>query len=120
MDDRGRTVVRLPGRVAVNSGMSWAPDGRSILLYDRAGGRYVVRDVTSGVESDLQRPPDAVRPMGWAGSRVVWLVGPPGDQRLVSTDRSGADPQPWMRLDIGDRPVESVQWSRDLGGTARD
>ena len=119
MDDRGRTVSRIPGRVAVNSAMSWAPDGRSILLYD-AAGRYVVRDVITGSESVLRRPTaDALRPMGWAGSRVVWLAGQPGAQRLVSTDRAGAEPRPWMRLDIGDRPVESVQWSQALTGRAR-
>jgi Tol biopolymer transport system component len=118
MDDRGRVVGRIPGRVAVNSDMSWAPDGRSILLYDRGAGRYVVGDVNDGSETVLQRPADAIRPMGWAGSRIVWLVGHPGDQRLVSTDRSGADPRQWMRLDIGGRPVESVQWSRALTGHA--
>lgn len=118
IDDRGRTVRRLQDRSPVNGHMSWAPDGQSILMYHQPSGRFVVARVDGEPESILEAPQDVSRPLGWAGIRIVWLVGPPGNQRLVTTDRTGADPQPWMRLEIGDRPVESVQWSRALTGRA--
>jgi hypothetical protein len=120
VDPRGRTVVRLGKGVAVNCGMSWSPDGRSILLYDRGSGRYVIHDVNDGSDTLLEAPADALRPLGWAGSRVVWLLGEPGDQRLVTTDQHGAAPTPWMRLDVGTNPVATVQWSWHLSGRAAD
>ena len=120
IDAHGRPVTQLRHRLAVNSGMSWSPDGRSILLYSRDTGRYSIRDVTNGSESFLPPPPGALRPLGWAGDRVVWLAGRPGDQSLISTDVTGTDPRPWMRVDAGDRPIETVQWSRDLSGRPSD
>jgi Tol biopolymer transport system component len=117
LDRRGREVGRLPGLSAVNASMSWSPDGRSILMYVQPSGRFVVHELDSGAESVLATPRDALRPLGWWGDRVVWLVGPAGGaQRLVSTDRTGHDPRPWMQLEVGDRAVETVQWSRDLTG----
>ena len=120
IDAHGRPVTQLRHRLAVNSGMSWSPDGRSILLYSRDTGRYSIRDVANGSESFLQLPPGALRPLGWAGDRVVWLAGRAGDQSLISTDVTGTDPRPWMRVDAGDRPIETVQWSRDLSGRPSD
>lgn len=117
---RGRTVRRLSDRSPVNGHMSWAPDGQSILMYHQPSGRFVVASVDGEPESVLEAPQDGSRPLGWAGTRIVWLVGPPGSQRLVTTDRTGADPRPWMRLEIGDRTAETVQWSRDLTGRATD
>ena len=58
--------------------------------------------------------------MGWAGSRVVWLSGQPGEQELVTTDMDGAAPQTWTRFDVGDLSVEDVEWSTDYAGTASD
>jgi hypothetical protein len=115
-DQRGRIVARLPRGHAVNQNMSWSPDGRSLLLYDEVSGRHLVRDVLGGSESALHPPAKVARTLGWSGSRVVWLVGQPGDQRLVTTDRAGANPQPWMRIDAGGRAIETVQWSWDLSG----
>jgi hypothetical protein len=121
LDGRGRTVRRLPDdRSPVNGHMSWAPDGRSILMYHQPSGRFVVASVDGEPESVLEAPGEVSRPLGWAGTRIVWLVGPPGKERLVSTDRTGADPRPWMRLEIGDPSVVSVQWSRALTGRAAD
>lgn len=116
VDEAGRRVQRIPDRSAVNSAMSWAPDGQSILMYDWKAARNVIRDLADGSETVLDRPAGAVRPLGWAGSKVVWLVGQPGDQRLVTTDRTGADRRPWMRLDVGRLAVETVEWSSDLSG----
>lgn len=116
LDRQGRAVARLPGSVGVNASMSWAPDGHSLLLFNRASGRFVIRDVTTGSESTLAPVAEAARPMGWAGSRVVWLVGQSGELRLITTDRTGKDWRPWMRLDAGDRAIESVQWSLALSG----
>jgi hypothetical protein len=115
-DNRGRPVVRLPDRSSVNSGMSWSPDGESILMYDGNSARYVIRNVSDGSETALTAPAEALRPLGWAGSRVVWLAGQPGHQRLISTDRAGGDPRPWMRIAAGSTPIQTVQWSRDLSG----
>jgi hypothetical protein len=36
---------------------------------------------------------------------------------MVTTDRHGADPRTWTRLDVS-APVEAVSWSRDLAGTS--
>ncbi|HEX7189528.1 MAG TPA: hypothetical protein VF423_15010 [Actinomycetes bacterium] len=119
-DVRGRMLHRLPDRRAVNNSMSWSPDGRLILLYDPGAVRFVVHDLESGSESVLEPPGDALRPLGWAGSRVVWLAGRPGDQRLVTTDQRGADPRTWTNLAVGSRVVETVTWSQTLAGTARD
>lgn len=121
LDGRGRTVQRtMADRSPVNGHMSWAPDGQSILMYHQPSGRFVVARVDGEPESVLEAPQDLSRPLGWAGTRIVWLVGQPGDQRLVTTDQTGRDPRPWMRLEIGDRAVETVQWSSDLSGTAAD
>ena len=120
LDAGGRTVDRIPDRSAVNGSMSWSPDGESILMYHWKAGKNVIRDVADGSDRVLEPPAEAVRPQGWAGSRVVWLVGQPGDQRLVTTDQAGADPRPWMRMEIGDVPVESVQWSRELSGRSTE
>lgn len=119
-DRRGRILHRLPDRRAVNSLMSWSPDGHRILLYLESKGRFVVRDLASGEEPVLEPPEDALRPIGWTGTRVVWLAGKPGDYQLLSTDQRGDDVRTWMRFDIGDRPITGISWSRDLSGTARD
>jgi hypothetical protein len=89
-------------------------------MYHQPSGRFVVARVDGEPESVLAAPRSGGRPLGWAGTRIVWLVGPPGNQRLVTTDRTGADLQPWTRLEIGDRSVASVQWSRALTGRAAD
>jgi hypothetical protein len=120
LDRRGRTVRRMQDRSPVNGHMSWAPDGQSILMYHQPSGRFVVARLDGEPESVLAAPRSGGRPLGWAGTRIVWLVGPPGNQRLVTTDRTGADLQPWTRLEIGDRSVASVQWSRALTGRAAD
>jgi hypothetical protein len=116
LDRDGRVVDGLGQRQGVNSGMSWSPDSHTLLLYDRNEGRYLVRDVTTGSERATTSPADALKALGWAGSRIVWLVGQPGSQRLVTTDQGGADLHLWMRIDAGDRPIETVQWSRELAG----
>lgn len=118
-DKRGRTVRRILERWAVNSGMSWSPDGESILMYARNSARFVISNVSDGSETDLTAPAGAIRPLGWAGSRVVWLVGQPGHQHLTSTDQAGGDPQQWMRIAEGSPPIQTVQWSRDLSGLPR-
>jgi Tol biopolymer transport system component len=115
-DQQGRIVARLPRGHAVNQNMSWSPDGRSLLLYDETSGRHLVRDVLGGSESALNPPAKVARTLGWVGSRVVWLVGLPGDQRLVATDRTGANPQLWMDIQTGDRAIATVQWSWDISG----
>lgn len=117
-DRNGVVALRVPGKSLTNSSMSWSPDGRSVLVYDRGAGEFSVVDTDTGEAMVLARPNDAVKPLGWAGARVVWLVGAAGNQRLVSTDRQGGDERTWMRLDVGDLPVETVQWTRDLAGTA--
>lgn len=114
----------------VNGSQSWSPDSRSLLVFDVELGGYVVQpvdDVVHPVDDDGQpvdggrrarvvAPPDATRPLGWAGDRVVWLAGEAGDQQLVTADLGGGDPETWLRFEVGDRPVESVTWSRDLSG----
>ena len=117
VDNDGRVVARLPHRVAVNGNQSWSPDGQSVLTYDRRAGRFVIDDLTTGDESVLPATgPDALRPLGWAGNRVVWLEGPVRDRRLVSTDRAGEDRRTWMRLEVGDRGIDTVQWSWAVSG----
>lgn len=115
-----RLVRRLPvGRQPVNAAMSWSPDARSLLVYERDSGTYFVTDVKSGSSSPITPPDGALRPLGWAGTRVVWLLGNPGETRLVTTSRSGGPARLWLRIDTGGRPVETVQWSRDLAGAPR-
>lgn len=63
-------------------------------------------------------PRGALQPLGWAGERVVWLVGEAGSQMLVTTDQQGAGAEVWCRLDVGGVPVESVTWSHALSGGA--
>lgn len=112
----GSPVVTLPGHL-VNGSMSWSPDGGSVLLYDEPAGTFRVGS-SDGSVSVVARPPDAFSAVGWAGSRIVWLAGTAGHQRLVTTDRAGGDVRDWLRFAVGARQVVSVQWSRGLGGTA--
>ena len=120
VDRDGHRLGRVPGLSAVNGSMSWSPDGRRLLLYDNPAGRFVTWDLDSGTARPLHQPAAAVKPLGWAGSRVVWLVGEVGDQQLVTTDDSGRDPRLWTRLDTRGRPIESVSWSTPLRGAAPD
>jgi hypothetical protein len=113
----GRAITRFPKRYAVNGSQSWSPDGSRILLYDGTEGRYVVRTLSTGEETSLGDNRILSVPVGWAGSRVVWLAGSPGDQRLVTTDGEGRDEQLWTRFDVGDRAVHTVSWSTTLAGT---
>jgi hypothetical protein len=99
--------------------MSWSPDGRLLLLYDAGRRQFVARDMEGRADSVLRRPRDAVMPLGWAGSRIVWLAGQVGEQQLITTDGTGGDPSPWIRLETNGLPIESVTWSSDLAGTAR-
>jgi hypothetical protein len=120
VDRRGRTVSRIPGLYVANGSMSWSPDGSHLLLYDANAGRFVIRDVDTGGTQVLKQPPDSVKPLGWAGSRVVWLTGNVGDQRLVTTGPRGFGPRLWTHLDTGGLPIEAVSWSTALSGSAAD
>ena len=121
VDPNGSRLDHLPGLSAVNGSMSWSPDGSRLLLYDAAPvGRFVTWDLDAGTARPLPRPAGAIKPLGWAGSRVVWLVGMVGDQRLVTTDGSGGDPRLWTRLDTHGLPIESISWSTPLRGAAQD
>jgi hypothetical protein len=113
----GQAVTRFPKRYAVNGEQSWSPDGSRILLYDRGVGRYVIRVFSTGAETTLGDNRIMTVPVGWAGSRVVWLAGTPGDQRLVTTDVDGGDERLWIRFDVGARAIETVSWSTALAGT---
>lgn len=115
-DRQGRRLRELPGRILANSSMSWSPDGQDLLMYRLDVGGFSIVSTDTARATRL-RPPDASsRPLGWAGDRVVWLVGDPGRQRLVTTDRDGGDQQPWMRLAVGGRSVDNITWSRALSG----
>lgn len=119
--DRRGTVQRALGqRYAVNSSMSWSPDGRLLLVYDPVAGDYEIVATDVGTTVVLHTPKAAQRPLGWAGERVVWLAGEPGEHRLVTTDQRGKDVRTWMAFDIGDRAIATVSWSRDLSGTAAE
>jgi len=100
----------------VNGSQSWSPDGRDVLGYDPRTRTFEVVPV-DGSEPRVVEPPDGTaRPLGWSGDRVVWLAGEPGTQRLVVADADGGDAETWLRFEVGDLPVESVTWSRDLSG----
>jgi hypothetical protein len=120
VDADGHSQAHIPGLSAVNGSMSWSPDGGRLLLYDDSGRRFVSWDVDDETARPLHLPADASKPLGWAGSRVVWLAGSVGDQRLVTTDVSGLDPRLWTRLDTRGLPIESVSWSTPLRGAAPD
>jgi hypothetical protein len=120
VDRQGRVLLELPRSYAVNSSMSWSPDGRLLLTRDRLAGGYQVVPIDGGATVVMRWPTDALRPLGWAGQRVVWLAGQPGDYRLVTTDQRGDDVRTWMRFEIGDRPIDTISWSRDLSGRASD
>jgi hypothetical protein len=116
VDTSGTTVRRFSAPSLANGSMSWSPDGRSLLAYDRLHGSFLLLDIDGEPSTRLAPPEDAVRPFGWAGDRIVWLAGDPGKQRLVTTDRNGADEHTWMRFDVGNRAVKTVTWSRALSG----
>jgi hypothetical protein len=113
----GQAVTRFPKRYAVNGGQSWSPDGTRILLYDQGAGRYVARTLSTGAETVLGDNRIMTVPVGWTGSRVVWLDGTPGDQRLVTTDIDGGDERVWIRFDVDDRAIDTISWSSALAGT---
>jgi hypothetical protein len=119
VDRGGRLLARFPRTSMVNGSQSWAPDGRSLLVYDGQGPTFTVRHLDGTAPTVLRAPPGAVRPLGWAGSRVVWLTGGAGRQRLVLADESAEHIETWMRFDIGTRSVEGATWSSALTGTVR-
>ncbi len=118
LDLDGRPVVNLEGHL-VNGSMAWSPDGTNLLLYTPQTGVYAIGSLEGSDPVAVPAPADTLSAVGWAGSRIVWLVGGAGDQRLVTTDRAGRGVRPWIRFDVGDLPVSAVQWSRDLGGVPR-
>jgi hypothetical protein len=120
VDLRGGLHARLRGARLVNGSQSWSPDGSRILVYDAVARRFLVDDVDGTRRAALPAPRGALRPMGWAGSRVVWLNGPPGAQSLLACDLEGQDCRTWMRFDVGDVGVEGVTWSAAYAGTAGD
>ena len=83
IDAHGRPVTQLRHRLAVNSGMSWSPDGRSILLYSRDTGRYSIWDVTNGSESLLRYRRARCGPL--AGQEVEWCGWPAGPATRASS-----------------------------------
>ena len=103
--DGQRLAVLVAGRPRSWSTKRPAAASRSASRRDRA-------DV-------LRAPADAVRPLGWAGSRVVWLTGAAGAQRLVLADESAEHTRDLDALRRRRRRVESVTWSTDLTGTVR-
>ena len=119
LDRRGNIRARLPDTSMVNGSQSWTPDSRSLIVYEKQGPTFSVRHLDGTAPTILRAPRAAVRPLGWAGSRVVWLTGAAGSQRLVScevrADRCGT----WVRFDVGAVGVESVTWATDLTGTVR-
>jgi hypothetical protein len=117
VDRQGRRLAKISGAYPVNGSMSWSPDGAQLLLYDPTAGRFFSRDDATGSMTRLHRPADALRPVGWAGSRIVWIAGPAGEQRLVTTDQGGHDRRLWTRLDTDGLPIEGISWSTALSGT---
>jgi dipeptidyl aminopeptidase/acylaminoacyl peptidase len=113
----GQAIARFPNRYAVNGSQSWSPDGSRILLYDQGVGRYVARTLVNGEETLLGDNRIMTVPVGWAGSRIVWLAGTPGHQRLVTTDGEGRGERLWTRFDVGDQAIDTVSWSSALAGT---
>ena len=120
VDRSGMALAEIPGRTITNGSMSWSPDGEDLLMYESASGIFAVVPVDGGSAVELTAPAPVAKPMGWTGDRVVWLVGEPGEQRLVTTDAEGGDVQPWVRLDLGGRVVDNSTWSRALTGAAVD
>ena len=119
LDRHGNVRARLPYTSMVNGSQSRTPDSRSLLVYDKQGPTFSVRHLDGSAPTVLRVPADAVRPLGWAGSRIVWLTGAPGAQRLVLADEESQHAETWMRFDVGAVPVEGVTWSTDLTGTVR-
>jgi hypothetical protein len=118
VDLRGELRARLRGARLVNGSQSWSPDGSRLLVYDSTAGRFSVRRADGTGTTPVRGPAGALRPLGWSGTHVVWLVGRPGGQRLVRCDTATA-PQcrTWMRFDVGTAGVEGVTWSSELTGT---
>jgi hypothetical protein len=119
LDRHGELRTRLRGAAMVNGSQSWSPDGRGLLVYDGHGPTFSVRHLDGTAPTILRAPRAAVRPLGWAGSRIVWLTGAAGAQRLVLADVSATHTETWMRFDVGAVSVESVTWSSALTGTVR-
>ena len=119
LDQQGELRTRLRAAGMVNGSQSWSPDGRAMLVYDGQGPTFSVRHLDGSAPTVLRAPAAAVRPLGWAGSRIVWLTGAPGSQRLVLADEESQHAETWVRFDVGAVPVEGVTWSTDLTGTVR-
>lgn len=115
VDLGGHIRHRLPGVSLVNGSMSWSPDGHSILVYDGSHPGVRVTPVAGGPGLEVSPPAGALRALGWAGTRVVWLAGQPGAQRLVTTDVQGRDAATWMKFHVGSQTVGGVSWTRAMG-----
>lgn len=118
VDLQGNAYRVFRGAHVANASMSWSPDGRQLLLYQPVAGRYVTATI-DGPTAVLRRPvADAVRPLGWAGTDVVWLAGPPESARLLTASPAGTRPRLWTEIQLGGRSLRTVVWSTRLAGRA--
>lgn len=117
VDLNGTVLGRIEGGEPSNGSMSWSPDGSQVLVYRRTAGDFALADSRTGDTVTLSAPVPFARPLGWTGSRIVWLTGDAGDQSLMSTNVDGSDAQTWARFDA-DEPVLTVEWSRELTGSS--
>ena len=117
-DRQGGLQQEIPGWGLTNGSMSWSSDGEDILMYQWATGEFAIVSADGDTVTTLPELPGVHRALGWAGDRVVWLVGGAGRQRLVTTDQQGGDRELWVRLELGPRRVvDNVTWSRALSGS---
>jgi hypothetical protein len=117
VDAEGTTLARIPDFSLTNSSMSWSPSGRYLLGYDEELGSLVLASADGEERTTVAKPTPTARLMGWAGPRLVWLVGAPGAQQLLTTDQQGQHPATWMRFQAGLPAVQTVTWSWALSGS---
>lgn len=115
-DADGSNLRRLSGcpeeyscGVAMGSGLSWSPDGRSIAL---ASGHLYVVDVADGVRRRLPAGEPVLAP-AWSPDGSVIAVADQSEIRTVPADAEAGDTSRTTTLARDLRGVSSIDWSAD-------
>lgn len=92
VDDTGGTPQQLVADAAFGR---WSPDGQEVVFerwLSQSDGEIIVRDILSGVETNVSQHPALDRCPDWSpsGRQIVFVSGREGGDRLYVVERDGS------------------------------